>query len=134
MSVQESLNKNRVSSNLIEVKLPLTKSHIIRENNFTIYCSVYTGLRGSFRKDVEETKKFGRKICDEIKNKLKNDGFFTSDELPNYGITKAEIRAIFEKTKAGKSDLVAIFAYDRINAQKTKDCLDTLLRQDRNCV
>ena len=103
MKVQEILNKKIESSDLIEVKLQLTNSHIIHENNGLIYCSVYKGLKGLFRKDIEETKEFGRKICDRVKEKLNNDGFFTSDELPNYGITEEETKTILKKTKAGNS-------------------------------
>ena len=132
MQAQEILKYKIISSDLIEVKLPLTKSHIIRENNGLIFCSVYKGLKGLFRKDFEETKKFGRKICYNVKEKLNNEGFFTSDELPNYGITEGETKAILKKTKAGENNLVAIFVYGKEEAQKTKDLLDTLLRQARN--
>lgn len=134
MKVQEIL-KNRVeSSDLIEIELPKTKSQIVQENKDMIYCSVYKGLRGLFRKDVEETRKFGRKICDAVKEKLDNDGFFTTDELPNYGVGGEEKETILKETKAEKDDLVAVFVYDEDEARKTKNLLDKLLRRACNSV
>lgn len=123
-------NSGLVSSELIAVRLPLTLSRIVKENNGIIYCSVYKGLKGSFRKDAGETKKFGRKIYDEVKQKINNKGFFTSDELPNYGINRRETKIILREAKASQNDLVVIFAYNKNEAQETKDFLDGLLK---NC-
>jgi Glu-tRNA(Gln) amidotransferase subunit E-like FAD-binding protein len=81
-----------------------------------------------FKKDVEETKKFGRRVCDRVIQELNNRGFFTTDEVPNYGISPREVEQIFQDTKADKeNDLIAIFAYNREEAQRTKDFLDELL-------
>jgi len=129
MGVQEILKHCITSSGLIEIKLPQTKSHIIQRNNNTIYCCVYEGLEGLFRKDIEETKEFGRKICDKVKEEMKNNGFFTSDELPNYGISDEELKIIFERVDAQEHDLAVIFVYDKEESQRTKDLLDKLLRQ-----
>jgi Glu-tRNA(Gln) amidotransferase subunit E-like FAD-binding protein len=120
------------SSELIEVRLPSTKSRIVKENNGIIYCSVYKELKGSFRKDVEGTKKFGRKICDEVKQNLSTQGFFTSDELPNYGLNKRDTEIILRETQAAQNDLVVIFAYGKIESQKAKEFLDGLLRKSVN--
>lgn len=134
MKVQEILKNGFESSDLTEVELTQTKSYIVRENNRTVYCSVYKGLRGLFRKDVEGTRNFGRKICDAVKEKLDNDGFFTTDELPNYGVDEEEKRTILKETKAEKDDLVAVFVYDEDEARKTKNLLDKLLRRVCNSV
>jgi len=130
--VKEILYKGIESSYLMEIKLLQTRSNIIQQNRGIIYCSVYKGLKGLFRKDIEETKKFGRVICDTIKEKLKCKGFFTTDELPRYGVSRKETKTILKETNAEKNDLVVIFAYGREEAQRTKDLLDQLLKQARN--
>jgi len=129
MRVQEILKLGITPSELIEIKLLQTKSHIIQQNNNTIYCCIYKKLKGLFRKDIRETKEFGRKICDKVKEKLKNEGFFTSDELPNYGISEEELKIILERIDAKEDDLVAIFVYNKEESQRTKDFLDELLKQ-----
>ena len=127
MVVKELLSKGINSSDLIEVKLSNSKSHIILNNKGKIYCSVYKGLSGLFRKDTQETGDFGRKTCDEVKARLGNHGFFTSDELPHYGITREEINEIYEKTGASRGDLIAFFAYGKEEAEKTKRLLNKVL-------
>ena len=117
------------SDGLISLKIEHTKSRIIQRNNNIIYCAIYKGLKGLFRKgeSCHSTEVFGRIICDAIKQELDNQGFFTSDELPSYGLSRSELRSIIRSTGAQKSDLVAIFAYDIIRARRTKELLDRLL-------
>ena len=118
------------SSGLIKVELPKSKSHIIQQNKGIIFCSVYKGLGGMFDKSINEKNKFGNKICDITKKELDNKGFFTSDELPGYGISKEELNIIINKTKARKKDLIVMFAYDKKESQKTKEFLDKVLKQN----
>ena len=129
MAVREILGRGISSSGIVEVRLPSTKSQIISQNKGLVYCSVYKGLRGLFRKDIEETREFGRRICDSVKEKLGNNGFFTSDELPNYGISEEEKAKIANEAGAGADDLVAIVVYDKEESKKTKELLDKLLTQ-----
>lgn len=117
------------SSNLIKIELPKTKSHIIQQNKGIIFCSVYKGLKGIFRKDIEEANKLGDEICNMVKEELNNQGFFSIDELPGYGISKKDTETILKKTKAGEKDLVLIFAYNKRDSQKTKEFLDETLKQ-----
>ncbi|MBU0907607.1 MAG: hypothetical protein KKD18_05290 [Nanoarchaeota archaeon] len=127
MVVKEILQRELKSSALIRVILQNTKSKIIQDNNKTIYCSVYYNFKGLFRKDSEETKKFGKKICDAVKSKLKNHGFFTSDELPNYGVSERDLELIKQELQPDDNDLIILFAYQKEEAQKTKDLLNRLL-------
>jgi len=117
------------SSKLIKIKLSKTNSHIIQQNKGIFFCSVYLGLKGIFKKDIKEHNKFGRKICDIVKEKINNHGFFTSDELPSYGISKKELKEIYNQTKAEENDLIIIFAYNKKESQKTKEFLDKLLKE-----
>lgn len=117
------------STGLLRMELPSTRSHIVVGNRGIIYCSVYRNLEGLFCKADEAAMEFGRRICDAVREEANNNGFITSDELPNYGVTRREKRAIYERTEAGPHDLVVIFAYDEEKSQKAKQCLDKLLGQ-----
>lgn len=133
MLVQKILSNGLKSSNLILINLPKTKSRIIRKNGNKIWCSKYERLQGLFRKDVNETLKFGRKVCDVVAQKMENRGFFTTDERPEYGISYGistnEYRYIFREVEADENqDLVVIFAYDLGEAEETKRVLDKILK------
>lgn len=104
-----------VFSSLVKIKLPYTNSKIIRKNHNVIYCSKITNMEGLFNKENDDTKLFGRYLCDLAKSTLNCEGFFTSDELPRYGIKKKEVRAIFStlNKKIKDGDLILIYAYNR---------------------
>lgn len=84
-----------------------------------------------FDKSIKKKNKFGIKICNIVKKNLNNHGFFTSDELPGYGISKGEKEFIFKITKAKENDLVVLFAYDKKESQRTKDFLDGVLKKHK---
>jgi len=121
-------------SPLYLVELPKTKCKIIKNNNNRIYCAKYPLIKGLFRKDVDETKKYGRLICDTVAEKLDNFGFFTSDERPeygiSYGITEKEYVYMFEQVGAKEDEhLVAMFAYPEREALESKIFFEKLLRK-----
>lgn len=78
--------KQVILSELVSIKFSRTKSHIVQSNGNIVYCANYRGLKKLFRKDIEETRVFGRRICDTVATIMRNHGFFTTDELPNYGL------------------------------------------------
>lgn len=117
------------------VRLPGTKSKIIQNNNYMIYCAKYPLYKGLFRKDVDETKKFGRMFCDNVADKMNNYGFFTSDERPrygiSYGITEKEYDYILEQIEADeKHHLVVMFAYTEKEALETQTFFEKMLRKE----
>lgn len=101
------------ASSLLAVHFDDTKSGILENNNKIAYCFTLTGIEGLFRKDREATLKYGRRICDRVKNAFDCAGFFTSDELPRYGITRAERRYLLDcmNTQSGDGNLVVMLAY-----------------------
>jgi Glu-tRNA(Gln) amidotransferase subunit E-like FAD-binding protein len=122
--------KQVILSDLISVKFSSTKSHIVQSNGNVIYCAKYRGLKGLFRKNIEETRVFGRRICDTVAVKMNNHGFFTTDELPNYGLSEREKEMILEQTDAdSECDLVVVFAYSIEEAKASKTVLESLLRE-----
>ena len=120
-------------SALYLVELPDTKCKIIKANGGRVYCGKYPLVKGLFRKDIEETRKFGRKFCDNVAAKMDNYGFFTSDETPeygiNYGITEEEYDYIFEQIGADRErHLVVMFAYPEREALETQVYFENLMR------
>ncbi len=119
---------------LYYVELPGTKCKIIKNNGNKLYCAKYPLIKGLFRKDVDETKKYGRIICDAVAEKLDNFGFFTSDERPeygiSYGITEKEYAYMFEQVGAKEDEhLVVMFAYPEREALESKIFFEKLLRK-----
>jgi hypothetical protein len=77
------------------VQVPLSRSsHIVAENGSVVWCARYPGLAGLFWKDRGPSKELGRALCDEVKARFACGGFLTTDELPRYGIGRAERGAI----------------------------------------
>jgi hypothetical protein len=116
------------------IDLPGTKCKIIQNNCNKLYCAKYPMIKGLFRKDVDETKKYGRIICDKVAEKLDNFGFFTSDERPkygiSYGISEKEYAYMFELIGAKEDEhLVAMFAYPQREALESKIFFEKLLRK-----
>ncbi|GEM_PF-3100002 len=88
-----------------------TKSQVLLANNREAYCCKFTGLAGLFRKDNAESFNYGRQLCDEVKIHFQCNGFFTSDELPRYGISRLDIRYLYQQYQPSLTDLIVILAY-----------------------
>jgi len=144
MDQANELNQSNIVQNLMYypvgpsplylVELPKTKCKIIRNNGNKIYCAKYPLIKGLFRKDIDETKKYGRLICDTVAEKLNNFGFFTSDERPeygiSYGISQKEYDYIFDYIEAKENEhLVVMFAYPEREALHSQDFFERLLRK-----
>lgn len=113
------------ASPLLAVSFEDTKSGILENNNKMAYCFTLSGIEGLFRKDREPSLKYGRGVCDSVKDAFDCDGFFTSDELPRYGISRAERRYLLDTmgTQAGDGNLVVMLAYPHNLAVKIRDYL-----------
>lgn len=134
MTVKELVLNAITPSPLFLIELPNTKCRIIKNNDSRVYCGVYPLIGGLFRKDIEETKKFGRAMCDEVAQKMDNHGFFTTDETPeygiSYGISEEEYKHIYEQTGASPDHhLVVMFAYPEREALETQTYFEELLRK-----
>lgn len=137
--IRAIVTKGVVSGSLTRVYLPYSSSKIVHSNGGVIFCSRYTRLHGLFVKGKEHpaTTKFGRIICDAVRDRLNNSGFsnnrgfFTSDELPGYRISAHELQLILKSVDSDDDDFVAIFAYDQYQAQRTNEALWQFLTQVR---
>lgn len=106
-------NKKAVKGEIKKIRLD-SESRIIKENNGKLYCLPIYGVSGLFNKNPssKETILFGKRLCNEVKTVFHSKGFFSTDELPNYGITARQKEYIKSKFNAGKNDLVLFAAYD----------------------
>jgi len=129
LSIWSVLKNLTDSSNIYSIDIPYTKSLIVQRNCGVVYCAMYGSLKGLFRKGTkyEATTLFGKIVCDEIKLELGNKGFFTTDELPAYGLSGHEKRLISKRSVTNNEDLVIIFVYKEIEAKRTNALLHELL-------
>lgn len=101
---------------LVEVSLG-GASRIVALNGSRVWCARYPGLAGLFRKDRGPSKELGRALCDEVRDRFHCQGFFTTDELPRYGLDRSARRDILAATGAGSADCVVIYAYPELPAR-----------------
>lgn len=119
-------------SELILIKLPTSRSRLVQQNSGALYACVFSGLEGLFRKDQPDTLDYGRRVCDLVKAQFKCGGFFTSDELPRYGLGSEDTRRLFAAVGKAAHDghLVVLFAYDRQIATQIRDFLVEHFQQE----
>ncbi len=120
-----------VAPGILMVGLACSRSRIVQANGGVLYARRYPGLAGRFRKDREESRIYGRALCDLVRQEFCCHGFFTTDELPRYGITRAETRHIFEAAGASEKDLVVLYAYPRALAEGIDRYLAAYLAEKR---
>jgi len=116
-----------VRSELVDVPLA-SRSRIVQRNGGVLRCVRYRGLAGLFRKDSTMPWRFGRALCDRVRREFDTGGFFTTDELPGYGIGADEVAAIRAATGAGPGDAVLLYAYPREQAIRIDDYVFATLR------
>lgn len=121
------LQKNNATNisfgELQKVTLEHTNSQLVQSNNGQLWCFTGTGLEGLFRKDNDPTIWYGRQYCDSVKDIFSCGGFFTSDELPRYGISRENIRDLYAQMDKQKNDGTIIFitAYDKNLGEQIRD-------------
>ncbi len=96
----------------ITIILKETKSKILRsalENKGAIYALKLNNFAGFLGLEIQPGKRFGTDIAGRVKV-LGVKGLFHSDELPNYGITNAEIESIKLKLACGENDGFVLIA------------------------
>lgn len=111
--LQSILEKNNATTitfgPLKKVYLTNTNSQLVEQNNGELWCFTGSGLEGLFRKDNEPTIWYGRQYCDSVKDIFSCGGFFTTDELPRYGISRENTRDILSQMGKVNKDGTLIF-------------------------
>ena len=100
-----------------------TRSRIISRNlteETRVYAVKIPCYAGVFRKDRSEQKFFGEVVVEgEAMKMWGRDGrFFTSDEIPGYGVGKRETKALRERLGMENDDLALIVVNTKENAEK----------------
>jgi Glu-tRNA(Gln) amidotransferase subunit E-like FAD-binding protein len=115
---------------LVCCDFPKTRCKLIINNKNKLYGFVFYGLEGLFRKDRSISFVYGRKLCDNVKETFQCNGFFTSDELPKYGISRKNLKILYDKLKKTKNDgnLVVFLAYNKTTSNKIKAYLSRIIK------
>ncbi|ADV65175.1 Glu-tRNA(Gln) amidotransferase subunit GatE [Desulfurococcus mucosus] len=92
-----------------------TASKIIRRVLSTpgggVYAVVLPGFKGLLGMELQPGRRFGTELADYARVWGGVGGIFHTDELPNYGITEEEVRALYGKTHASPDrDAIVIVA------------------------
>jgi Glu-tRNA(Gln) amidotransferase subunit E-like FAD-binding protein len=83
-----------VAGPLHQLSLPLSRSRILAATGGRLWAFSIAGGRGWFSKDDEVSLRRGRALCDRIIRRFDCAGFFTTDELPRYGLSRADRAAL----------------------------------------
>ncbi|ASJ10891.1 glutamyl-tRNA amidotransferase [Thermococcus sp. P6] len=88
-----------------------TGSRIIRkaiEGGGKVLAVKLPGFRGLIGREIEPGRRLGTEMADRAKKYVR--GIFHIDELPNYGITEGEVRAVVEELGLGEEDAFVLVA------------------------
>ncbi|MDP4008199.1 MAG: hypothetical protein Q8P68_03340 [Candidatus Peregrinibacteria bacterium] len=122
-------------SKLGVVKLPDCKSDIVINNDHQLFYFILLGLTGLFRKSIEASLIFGKDVCQMVKDQTETNGFFTSDELPGYGITRADLDNILQQveiTPHPPEDLIFFLGYKKAIAEKVRASIIAVLKEKKS--
>ena len=75
------------------------------------------GFDGLVGREIQPDRRLGTELSDHAKRNGAG-GIFHTDELPAYGVTEAEVDALYEAVGAGEGDAVAIVAADTETAER----------------
>jgi len=87
-----------------------TKCSTIKKSVFAVCLPKFGGLMG---REIQPGRRFGAEFADRAK-RFGIGGVFHTDELPNYGITGAEVTGLRKKVHAAPDDCVVFVAGDRL--------------------
>lgn len=113
---------------VVSMLLPVQNSLIVRKNKCVAHCFTIAGVAGLFRKGSPDTRALGRHFCDMTKTSLSCQGFFTTDEIPMYGLgvdDKAYIN--YHAGADADRDVTVLTLYTRALATQVRKLLVTEL-------
>jgi glutamyl-tRNA(Gln) amidotransferase subunit E len=88
-----------------------TQSKVLRKalKNGRVYAVLLRGFNGFVGREVQPARRLGTEFSDRAKTSGVG-GIFHTDELPNYGITEDEVRALYAEVGADAEDAVVMVA------------------------
>lgn len=96
-----------------------TESKVLKGKR--VFGILFPGLAGIMKEEIHPGKGFGKEVSGKVKVLSNAKGFFHTDELPNYGVTEAEVVSLRAFLGAGEKDLVAIVADDKHALEVVRD-------------
>jgi len=107
---------------LIAVLAPRSSSQILVPTRGLLHVFSLAGTKGLFSKEYDDTRAFGAGLCGEIRETFDCEGFFTTDELPRYGLNIEDRKvffALYRDADEGEDTLV-LMNYRRQLAEKVR--------------
>lgn len=96
-----------------------------------IYAIRLDGFKGLIGKEIQPGRRLGTEFSDRAKRAAGVGGIFHSDELPNYGITAAEVDAVRSKLVPGENDAFVLVADSKT---KSKIALEAVIRRAKEAM
>ncbi|BAI60190.1 glutamyl-tRNA(Gln) amidotransferase subunit E [Methanocella paludicola SANAE] len=81
------------------------------------------GFRGLVGKEIQPGRRLGSEFSDRAKRAAGVGGIFHIDELPNYGITQAEVDAVVQKLGLGPQDAFVMVADTKEKSGRAMDAV-----------
>ncbi len=76
------------------------------------------GFAGLVGKELQPNRRFGTELADYLRVKHNLPGLFHSDELPSYGISEKEVKAVRERLQCSGKDAFVLLVTDEKTAEK----------------
>ena len=105
-----------------------TKSKILK--NKTVKAILLKGFGGLVGKEIQPNRRLGTEFAD-IAKMFGLGGIFHTDELPAYGITEEEVKALKEFVDAGEDDAVIMAAGDALRVERA---LQRIIERAKFCL
>lgn len=136
--VKRSVRPENISDNIIDVTDVFrdTGSKIVKKAlsipGGGVYAVVLRGFKGLLGIEIQPGRRFGSELADYARVWGGVGGIFHTDELPNYGITREEVQALYVKTGADPGiDAIVIVADVK---QKAVEALKAVIERARIAV
>jgi glutamyl-tRNA(Gln) amidotransferase subunit E len=137
LELKEELKKRKIKEiRLSEINLTNifknTSSKAVKaslENKKEMYGFLISGLSGLLGKVVQPNRRVGTELSSILKAKTTLKGLFHADELPNYGITEAEVKKVRQELKAIDKDSFILVMCDKKEISRVKEILEERLNQ-----
>ena len=88
-----------------------TESGLLQRVEGRVMVAVLPGMGGFFSKDTVAFQQAAESICSRVAIASGTAGFFTSDELPRYGLRRRDLRWLIRMAGARGRDCVVVYAY-----------------------
>ncbi|MGC8953877.1 MAG: Glu-tRNA(Gln) amidotransferase subunit GatE [Desulfurococcus sp.] len=136
--VKRGVSPENISDNIIDVTDVFrdTGSKIVKKAlsipGGGVYAVVLRGFKGLLGIEIQPGRRFGSELADYARIWGGVGGIFHTDELPNYGITREEVQALYVKTGADPGiDAIVIVADVK---QKAVEALKAVVERARIAV